>query len=574
MSTQSISETELPQYFDVVEWFAYSNYLKNELEAIDVKGNPQRIKILGIKYTERELEKALDTTFRVPKQIGNFHKSIINWVKKNTYTEPGTLVEIHRTFEGHTTTKLLSFWEFEKDKIRVLEYLEGKYEDYVNSEKILRKKFTKDNVWAFFWYYKGIATSENSSDEDKDNSINAIILLIGTLLLLDGNKAKAKYFEEIQVEIDQMKTSSLYEKQHQVQLKQLSEKINQFLNFTPKKIFSNLSKTLKSLLIMAIMGVITILLIVGLKSYHYPVNTGQNTQDTVSDPFHGATPLGPPPFTSEIAPPSVYDLISNDPCIDRIVSEIQKAEELFINSLRVSDTSEIFTSLNNAIKLDPSFSDAYARRGYLQLKCNNFSEAEKDLTLAIKHYNKSYHYYFDRALARYRMGKYEDALEDINQAFVFFPEKSKGYTCYKNLWLYKALINMNLGNYEAAILDYRELQKDTNTADNYIMIGYLHGQLEEFEDAISSLQIARQYKELPQRELHLIYRTIAINYYRIATNKKAQDNTSYKITHLEKAVLFADSALHYANSRADSINTLNLKDSCKFVFSEIGIELE
>lgn len=184
-------EIDLPLYFDTIEWYAYSNYLKSELSVKDESGSPQRIKILGENYTERELESALIKKFQVPKQVPSFHKSIFNWIKKNSYTEPSTLIEIYRTFKSHTKSQLLSFKEFEKDKVEVIKYLEDKYEGYVYSTFISRKKFTKDNVWAYFGYYEKIAKSEHSSSDQKRIAVKAILLL---LVFLSQTKKGLSYY--------------------------------------------------------------------------------------------------------------------------------------------------------------------------------------------------------------------------------------------------------------------------------------------------------------------------------------------------------------------------------------------
>ncbi|MGK7875539.1 MAG: tetratricopeptide repeat protein [Xenococcaceae cyanobacterium] len=140
--------------------------------------------------------------------------------------------------------------------------------------------------------------------------------------------------------------------------------------------------------------------------------------------------------------------------------------------LRVVDLSAVEPPIN------PNDAKAYFNRGIARRKLGEYRVAIEDYTQAIRinpNYAKAYN---NRGIARRKLGEYQAAIEDYTQAIRINPNYAKAYNN-------RGIARRKLGEYQAAIEDYTQaIRINPNDAKAYYNRGLTRYDLGEYQAAI------------------------------------------------------------------------------------------
>ncbi|WP_341531444.1 tetratricopeptide repeat-containing serine protease family protein (plasmid) [Nostoc sp. UHCC 0302] len=151
----------------------------------------------------------------------------------------------------------------------------------------------------------------------------------------------------------------------------------------------------------------------------------------------------------------------------------------------LGDKQGAITDLNQAIKINPNFANAYNNRGNTHALLGDKQRAIADYNQAIKINPNLADAYNNRGLARAQLGDKQGAIEDYNQAIKINPNLALAYNN-------RGAIRFELGDKQAAITDYNQAIKiNPNFAYAYKNrgtardeLGDKQGAIEDFNQAI------------------------------------------------------------------------------------------
>jgi tetratricopeptide (TPR) repeat protein len=129
----------------------------------------------------------------------------------------------------------------------------------------------------------------------------------------------------------------------------------------------------------------------------------------------------------------------------------QKAYSFYLAGIKFdsdSDYESAIKELNEAIRLDKNFAEAYDKRGVVYTKMLMFGKALKDLSKAIelkKDFSEAYNH---RGIVFYCLLEYNKSLSDYNKALLFDPNFAKAY--YN-----RGIVKLSINDDNGAIADFR-----------------------------------------------------------------------------------------------------------------------
>jgi tetratricopeptide (TPR) repeat protein len=82
---------------------------------------------------------------------------------------------------------------------------------------------------------------------------------------------------------------------------------------------------------------------------------------------------------------------------------------------------EALPILTKAIQLDPTYANAYSKRGAIEFELGDFSQALADLNTALKLNPKQPNVWFDRGILRAKQGDFSGAITDLKEALLHAP---------------------------------------------------------------------------------------------------------------------------------------------------------
>jgi tetratricopeptide (TPR) repeat protein len=152
---------------------------------------------------------------------------------------------------------------------------------------------------------------------------------------------------------------------------------------------------------------------------------------------------------------------------------------------KLTDPKKAIEYLNNAIKLQPDYADAYLSRGIAYDNLRQHQRAVEDFNEAIRLKPDLAYAYNNRGNVYRQIGQHQRAIEDFNEAIRLKPDNSSAYNN-------RGLIYANLGQYQRAIEDYNKaisLKPDytgvySNRGNVYRQIGQYQRAIEDFNEAI------------------------------------------------------------------------------------------
>jgi len=137
---------------------------------------------------------------------------------------------------------------------------------------------------------------------------------------------------------------------------------------------------------------------------------------------------------------------------------------------KYSDPEKAIEYLNNAIKLQPDYAEAYFSRGNVYARdLGQYQRALENYNEAVRLQPDNTNAYYNRGTTYDRLGQYQHALEDYNEAIRLKPDFAMAY--YN-----RGVDYNNLGQHQRALEDYNEavrLKPDYAEAYNNRGLSYL-----------------------------------------------------------------------------------------------------
>jgi tetratricopeptide (TPR) repeat protein len=147
------------------------------------------------------------------------------------------------------------------------------------------------------------------------------------------------------------------------------------------------------------------------------------------------------------------------------LNDLQGAISFLNTALQLSKTSEAYicradvkialgdaegarTDLDNAMQLEPDKPDIYINKGMLELKLGNINNAFMEYNKAVALNRKNYQAYLYRAIAKYSINEFRDAVADLDTSIYLSPNATSYY--------YRAMAYIRLGRKDAGCDDLHQ----------------------------------------------------------------------------------------------------------------------
>lgn len=155
---------------------------------------------------------------------------------------------------------------------------------------------------------------------------------------------------------------------------------------------------------------------------------------------------------------------------------------LNLNSGELIESKKVIEYLNNAIKLQPDYADAYINRGSAYIILGQYQLAIADINQAMRlKPDDAYYLYYNRATAYSALGLYQRAIEDYNEALRQKPDDILDGSAYRGRGSAYAI----LGQYQLAIEDYsKAIRFRPDHATAYYNRGTAYSKLDRHQSAI------------------------------------------------------------------------------------------
>jgi tetratricopeptide (TPR) repeat protein len=158
----------------------------------------------------------------------------------------------------------------------------------------------------------------------------------------------------------------------------------------------------------------------------------------------------------------------------------QSAQDYFDRATRrtATEIDAKIADYTEAIRLDPVFARAYARRGGAHLAKGALDAGIADCDMAIRLDPALPDGFYNRAIARTRKGDYAGAVEDYSAAIALDPENAR-------LYLNRGAAHNHLGQLDRAIEDYTAaITRKPDFAEAYFNRSIAYSNTDNFEGAI------------------------------------------------------------------------------------------
>lgn len=172
------------------------------------------------------------------------------------------------------------------------------------------------------------------------------------------------------------------------------------------------------------------------------------------------------------------------------IHQMEEARELFNEGIRqglYDDFDSAFDYFSRAIEKNPIYAEAYLYRGLSQIELEEYSEAIRDLTIAIEldpAFSDQAHYF--RGVARYEKSEYPEALDDLSVAIRINPD----YVAYYQ----RGKVYMSLENYQRAVHDFDiALRLNPEFYEAWLYRGLAFYYLGDHNSAKRDIDYGRQY---------------------------------------------------------------------------------
>jgi tetratricopeptide (TPR) repeat protein len=234
----------------------------------------------------------------------------------------------------------------------------------------------------------------------------------------------------------------------------------------------------------------------------------------------------------------------------------KNAEIYFDNSMKTSDLNKALIEINKAIKLNPTNSEYFNRRGVIYCKLYKYNEGILDFTNAIKLNNENYLYYQNRGTAFVDIKNYKKAIYDYNKVIQL--KENETFSIEK-----RAYCKEKINDYRGAIADFdRAIIFNPNNDYLYAERAYNKVLLNDFKGAIDDYFLAIELN--PKNSDYYNYRGVAY----------------YNLKDLSNAILDFNSAIElnpkiklYHQNKLKISEEINKKSNEKYIVSAVSLNM-
>lgn len=532
---------------DALERFAYSLYLKDKLQVRFEDSSPPIISISGQSFTHRKFREHVEWD-----EADNREYTIFKWAQKISVPEVETLEFVYRWFGSEDPT-IESFEGFKARPSVCAIYLEKHFPKYFTYFESTSKKFFKIEDMAFYASTVGakIRLDSRSTEDDKRLATRTLGLVLALLLSRENSLAKDLALARINSEVKRARQSG----DSTDELRSIEAQIDQCRQANPLRyrVFS----WVKVNSLAGLFSLLGIFIAFSILIY-FTLTTFLNNHENLS--LVDLDGVNIEARTSDNLLERNLFLFSEIPgyLILRTPSSIDSANYWFNKAqYETSEKGLILEYLNRAIKIDSTFFAAYAFRGDVFKEQMKFDRAETEYSYAIRFGPPDAIFYYKRAQMRYQLKRSNLAFEDIEKSVVLYPDSLKYNNCYASIEMVRGAILSKLGHFERSISCYtRALQNNPNNsglfmgrATSYENLGFLDSAINDYLE----ITVLRD-SEYDSSVVSLAFTRTAFCYYDLS---KKMASKSYKITHLNNAISFADSAVKYAPNDTGGIGLKN-----------------
>ena len=186
-----------------------------------------------------------------------------------------------------------------------------------------------------------------------------------------------------------------------------------------------------------------------------------------------------------IADKDIYQLI------EQSCGQVDEMDYFYVAGIRTSqdDYESAILDYSKAIDINPRFARAYSKRGILRgfastrgFNKYNPNDIIDDISEGIKLGDITSWNYENRAVFYATLGKFSDALSDLNKAIEL---ESENYRYHRSYQL-RGKVKFEKGDYNGAISDYtKAIEINPNYVDAYFNRGISKAELKDYSGAIS-----------------------------------------------------------------------------------------
>jgi tetratricopeptide (TPR) repeat protein len=193
-------------------------------------------------------------------------------------------------------------------------------------------------------------------------------------------------------------------------------------------------------------------------------------------------------------------------------------------------------SFSQAVRLDPSYSESYANRGYAYFVANDYNEAIADYSRALQIKTNSASIYNLRADAYIAVGRTNDAIADYNKSIALEPNNASVFTSVGFLY-------GQTGNYKAGVANCEKaINIDTNYSVGYNNLAWLLSVVPDasLRNGRLAVEYAQKAGELDKWNQPYVFGTLAAAYAEVGDFDKA---VKLETKHIQSGLSEADMVL-------------------------------
>lgn len=140
------------------------------------------------------------------------------------------------------------------------------------------------------------------------------------------------------------------------------------------------------------------------------------------------------------------------------MSEIE-LQEFCDSSVKIGDIDAAFNACNSFIAANPSSAYGFRKRAHLYTRRDDFDNAIKDMDEAIRISPDDSSHYFFRGWWKLENGDFEGAETDQSVAIKIDHENGSDFV-YESAYFFRALARLRLGKFDEALSDSEQIPDD------------------------------------------------------------------------------------------------------------------
>jgi tetratricopeptide (TPR) repeat protein len=150
----------------------------------------------------------------------------------------------------------------------------------------------------------------------------------------------------------------------------------------------------------------------------------------------------------------------------------------------ISQDEEALVTYDEAIEINPGFSDYWCNKSFVLRKLERYEEALESAEEAVSISPKNSSYWHNKSVALFELERYEEALESVEEAVSISPKNS-------SYWHNKSAVLINLERYEEALESVEEaISINPKNSSYWSNKGLVLTRIKEYDEALKSLDYA------------------------------------------------------------------------------------